>query len=101
MQGGALKTVVGAAMALGLGNRQKLEVYAVPVDQPLYVLGTVHQDHQGQLAVGKGDGAFLISTKSEEQLRRELGRRLIIYYVAAAVCLAAAIGLVIYALTAG
>lgn len=96
MPEGALKTVLTAASALGMGEREKIEVRALPITCSLYILGDVQTGGDGALTIAKGDGRFFISTKSEEQLERGFSRELIAYQVVAFIAFFIAIGIVIY-----
>ena len=54
---------------------------AVDVGESLYVLGDVRKTADGQTEIAKGENRFFISTKSEEQLLKSLGRKTILLYV--------------------
>jgi len=84
MPAGVLKTVAGAVSMLA-PNPQKVEVRGVTVGRNLYVLGDVQKGPDGRLLVAKGDNKFFISTKTEEQLARSLGRTSLLLYVLGAV----------------
>ena len=79
MTEGVLKTVLQASTMLTGGHRQKIEVRAIPVGRQLYILGDVQHAAGDELRVAKGDNKFLISTKSEEQLMRSLGRQRLLF----------------------
>lgn len=98
MADGPLKTILTAAASMGLGEREKLEVHAIQTGRELYVLGDVRKGADDALCVAKGDGEFFISTKSEEQLQRSLGRQTIAFHVSGAIAFAAAIALLVYGL---
>ena len=67
-------TLGGLKVNLGTGERtigHRHVESVLPVDAPVYVLGTVHRD--GEIAAPDGDegGRFLISHRSEEQLEKK------------------------------
>ena len=98
MAEGPLKTILTAAAAFGAGQREKLQVRAIQTGREVYILGDVRRAADGALCVAKGEAEFFISTKSEEELQRSLGRQSIAFHLAAAVAFAAAIALLIYGL---
>jgi len=84
MPGGMLGTLIQGAAMLGMTQPRKVEVRAVALNQPLYVLGNVQATPDGRPVVAKGDDKFFVSTKSEEQLAASLGRQSLIFYVVGA-----------------
>jgi len=95
---GLLKTVLSAAAVMAQ-TPHRVEVRAVMLNRNLYVLGDVLRGADGELRVGKGDNKFLISTKSEEQLARGLGRTSILLYVLGGVMVIGGIVLTVLALS--
>ena len=95
---GLLKTIVTAAAAMAQ-SPHRVEVRAVTLNQDLYVLGDVLRGPDGELRVGKGANKFLISTKSEEQLVRSIGRMsMLLYFLGSAMVIG---GMVILILKLG
>ena len=81
MEPGVLKTVLGVVARLPFTpDRERVKVHAIGLALDLYVLGDVQQGTDGQVRISKGDNNFFISTKSEEQLSRKLGRQLLVFY---------------------
>ena len=97
MPDGALKTVLSTLSTLA-STPHKVEVRAVTADRELYVLGDVQRRADGQLRVSKGDNKFFISTKSEEQLARSLGRAAALFYVLGAALIVGGIVVLVLAL---
>jgi len=92
---GPLKTVLSGLSMLAQ-TPHRVEVRAVALNQDLYVLGDVLRGPEGELRVGKGDNKFLISTKSEEQLTRSLGRTsMLLYFVGSALVIGGIVVLVL------
>ncbi|MGF1470294.1 MAG: E3 ubiquitin ligase family protein [Rubrobacteraceae bacterium] len=73
--GGSSITLGGLTVNLGGGDRTigyRYEESILKVDAPVYVLGAVQEDGQiGTPAVSEGEGRFLISYRSEEQLEQK------------------------------
>lgn len=66
--GGLITNLVGGSRTIGY----RYEEEVLPVDSPVYVLGTVQEDgHVGALS-REGEETFLISYRSEEQFEREI-----------------------------
>lgn len=98
MEDGMLKQIAGAAAAIGgMAIRQKVHVAGVAVNEPVYVLGEVRSDGQGNKWVVESEEPLLISSRSEEELLRSYGRQRLGMFLGAALMVAAAIGLVLYA----
>ena len=93
---GVLKTVLGAVSTLA-STPHRVEVRAVAADRQLYVLGDIQRAADRQLRVAKGENRFFISTKSEEQLLRSLGRKSLLFYILGAVMIAGGIVVLVMA----
>jgi len=88
-----------ARMLSRLGSApMKVEVRGVTPGQNLYVLGDTHKAPDGRLTVAKGDNKFFITTKSEEELARSLGRISIVLYVLGAACGIGAVVALVFAM---
>jgi hypothetical protein len=95
---GPLKTVLSGLSMLAQ-TPHRVEVRAVTLNRNLYVLGDVLRGADGELRVGKGDNKFLISTKSEEQLARSLGRTSMLLYVLGALMVIGGIAVLVLTLS--
>ncbi len=75
--GGGLK-IGGVTLQMGQGQQTlgyRHVEHVLPVDAPVYVLGTVRADGRvGAPESGGGEGRFLISYRSEEELGKGYGR---------------------------
>jgi hypothetical protein len=63
----------------------RVQEYVVALDQPTYVLGIASRSADGTVSLGKGEGPFIISFKSEEELTKKFGRNYILQYVFGAI----------------
>jgi len=97
MPDGVPKMLAGMLTQLAT-NPMKVEVRGVTGGQNLYVLGDVSKAPDGNLTVAKGDNKLFISTKSEEQLARSLGRTSIVLYILGATFIIGAIVALMFAL---
>ncbi len=97
MPEGVPKMLAGMLTQLAT-NPMKVEVRGVTAGQSLYVLGDVSRAPDGNLTVAKGDNKFFISTKSEEQLARSLGRTSVLLYVLGAAFIIGAIAALVVGL---
>lgn len=60
---------------------RRVKVRAIGTGQSLYVLGDVRRTPDGRTEIAEGDNKFFVSTKSEEQLLKSLGRISTVLYV--------------------
>lgn len=85
--GGGLK-IGGVTLQMGEGQQTlgyRHVEHVLPVDAPVYVLGTVHADGRvGASGDGGGEGRFLISHRSEEDLGKGYGRDALVLGLVAA-----------------
>jgi len=65
--GGVLGGVLGNVLGMETTRGVRSSEWIVPAGQPTYVLGNVIESG-GQAVVTKGDGPFIVSTRSEEEL---------------------------------
>lgn len=59
----------------------RVQEFVIPLDQPTYVLGIASRSADGMVSIGKGEGPFIVSHKSEEELTKRFGRNYILQYV--------------------
>ena len=91
---GMMKTILGGLSAL-TGEARRITVHAIAEESSIYVLGQVIPSGE-QLRLGKGDGKFFISTKSEKELLGSLGWQSKACYAAGGLLAIGGIALAIY-----
>ena len=92
---GVMGTIINALSSLA-PNREKIRTRAIAMGQALYILGNVTGDGEGK-RVGKGEGKFFISTRSEEELSGSLGWQSKLMKAIGAVLMAGGVALIILA----
>jgi hypothetical protein len=93
LQNQFLKNVVN----LLTGYNTKVSESALFTNSPAYVFGYVTQGQQG-LAIQKGQGGFVISYKSEEQVEKSMARSAILLKVLGVLAIIGGIAFFVYAL---
>lgn len=96
--GGVVGEVLGSALRGGYSSGHRHSEWIIPHGQETYVLGDVVQAPSGAV-IRKGEGPFIISYKSEEQLTRKYKLGYILWSVFGAVCAVGGIVLMIVAAT--
>lgn len=78
--GGVVGDVVGAALGAETSRGMRSSEWIVPTGEPTYVIGSALATGAGSV-LAKGEGHFIISYKSEEELARKYNRAFILWSV--------------------
>ena len=76
-------------------TRYRTSEWIIPVGRECYVLGSVAGQRENA-SVGKGDGRFIISCKSEEELQKKFTWYYVLWLVFGALSMAGGVGLAIF-----
>jgi hypothetical protein len=93
--GGIMGTILKGLSNMS-SNREKIRTRAIALGQALYILGNVSVDG-GSRRIGKGQGKFFVSTRSEEELTKSLGWQSKLMKAIGAVMLAGGLALIVMA----